>query len=307
MAPESIVPVAEPAAVTWEAATERLAPLSEWWSMQTGAPPADDEGTWIDYGDLGSPATAQRLTAAGLASSYATSQASESVVGNYIFRDLLGTPLGFMGYLWARERRVPLLSRNAAVNESEWFQHWRWLRPAGVAIAGDPIAGRANVSVVPDVRALNDALFAEVTGFCGPILEAFRKHRYVAPANAWGSILDAIMYGAELAGRADPGLGLDGAWNRWEAAIEGRTFPVRRRPRRLKYEWAPGKCDETLVRAGCCLWYTTPEAKDATGARDYCTSCYLKTDEARIVTLVEWKREEAGGGTGTHQDGDTAS
>lgn len=296
----AIVPAVEPPPLTWQGAIERLAPLNKWSSVAVGLPPEDDERPWLDYADLASEATARRLTLAWTAGEYASSQAPETIVGNYLFRDLISTPLGLMGYLWARERRVPLLTRNAAVREHEWFQQWRWLRPAGVALVGDPIAAHANVSLVPDARALDDALFAEVTSFSAPILEAFRKHRYVAPANAWGSILDAVLTGVDIAGRAEAGLGLDGAWAVWEQALEGRSFPVRRRPRRLAYEWAPGQCDEMAVRAGCCLWYMTPDAKDENGDRDYCTSCYLKSDEVRIATMIEWKREEASGESEGH-------
>jgi hypothetical protein len=281
---------------TWEASVERLLALTKWSSFRVGQPPADGPETWLDYASFTDAASVHsQVVASAGTGEYAEAHVPEKIVGNYLFREVISAPLGFTGYLWAREGRVPALAANTTVKAAEWLQDWRWIAPAGTVLAGDPLASQAGVSTVDAEAALDDVLWAEVANFSQPILDAFRARRYVAPANGWGSILDSVAYGVELAGASDGALGLDGAWSRWGAAVEGRTFPVRRRPRRLQYEWSPGNTDELLVRSGCCLWYMTPDAKDENGVQDYCTSCYLKADAQRIEHLVLRKRREAAG------------
>jgi len=291
--PRTVTPVLEPIPETLAAATERLLELVSWTSIRTGAPPSDGS-RWITCADITNAESVQRIVKdRARGEEYGRPGVPELVIGNYLFRDFVHAPLQLAGYLWARERRVPVLAGNVAVQDSGWIQHFRWLEPRAIVLPGDPLAGDDVAAVVADERSLDDALFDEVRRFAEPILEAFRVHRYVAPANAWGSILDSLGYGVQLAGRRDAELGLDAAWERWDAAIEGRTFPARRRPRRLQYEWAPGCTEEALVRAGCCLWYMTEAAKKDDGTTDYCTTCYLKPDEERLGILIEWKRKEA--------------
>lgn len=44
----------------------------------------------------------------------------------------------------------------------------------------------------------------------------------------------------------------------------------------------------------------TEASKQEDGRTDYCTTCYLKSDEERVCTLVEWKRKEAAVEAETH-------
>ncbi len=268
----------------------RIRAQYEWAQLATSSPEADD-GDWAPFEAFATPEARERAAAAFKKRYYEDRDVPEGVLGTYVFRDLIYHPLLVLGYCFAGEMRVPLLSGAIEIRLDETGPVR--LREARFAVLpGDDLVGMPGVEVEPDLVALTERLFVEVAALCDPLLANFRAVRHVAPANGWGSILDALLVGFTTAGRS--GLGLDEAWARWNAAIEGRAFPVRRRPRRLAYEWAPGQHDEMSVRAGCCLWYTTDEAK-AAPKQHYCTSCYLETDESRIRHMVEWKQKIAAG------------
>jgi hypothetical protein len=258
----------------------------EWASIALGAPRAD-AAAWVAFGRFYDPVVAGTLTR--------RVQAGEdfcndplTLIGNYVFRDLCYLPLMLAGYLFAAERRVPVLRDNLLVRDSGSIDQHRLLTPRAVALADDPLAGQLHTETAPSYEALTDRLFAEVLRLCEPLIASFRAHKFVAPANAWGSILDFLCDGFLHAG--EHGLGMDTAWAAWEQAIAGRDFPVRRRPRRQQFT-IDGQPVELPVKAGCCLWYTSAEAK--VGDERYCTTCYLETDARRIERLIRYRQEEA--------------
>lgn len=248
----------------------------------------DEPGEWAPIEAFATPELRDRALRARENQS-GTSPVPAVVLGNYLFRDLTYYPLLVGGCCFAAERRVLLLGGafEFRLDEAGPVR----IRSARFAVLpGDPLADAPGIEVEPDEAALTERLHAEVRALCDPLVASFRASNYVAPANGWGSVLDSLVLGFTTAGRL--GLGLDEAWARWDAAIAGRSFPARRRPRRLPYEWAPGQRDEVSVRAGCCLWYVTDEARTE-GRQEYCATCYLKTDERRIQSLVEWKQQVA--------------
>ena len=138
-------------------------------------------------------------------------------------------------------------------------------------------------------QALTAALFAEVEGTYEPIVRAFRARREVSVANAWASVVDGLLQGFLLAGRAE--IGLDTAWELWRSAIESWDVATRRWPRRLPFV-EDGFDDEVVVRAACCLVFSVP---DAAGVKPpHCPNCPLDIGDAgRIRWMVDWLKQLA--------------
>ena len=124
----------------------------------------------------------------------------------------------------------------------------------------DPLAGTAGVTTVADRQALTAALFAEVQRTYEPIVQGFRARRQTSIANAWASVVDGLLQGFLLAGRAE--IGLDAAWDLWQTTISTWDVPTRRWPRRLPFA-EDGLKDEVVVRAACCLICTSADADGA--------------------------------------------
>lgn len=275
---------------------DRIAEHYPWGSIWIGMP--EEGGPWITLEDLAKSVYANRILNRIL-EEYEP-ETPERVLGNYLFRFALEVPLRLAGYLLIAERRVPMLVDNVLLRDAEWLQHGRLIEPRMFVLQGDPLAGEPGVEVISDLHALTDKLFAEIESAFTPLLVAFRARRFIALANAWGAILDTLVQGMMIAGHIS--LGMDEAWARWEQAIRGRSFPVRRRPLRFSLE-VDGQRNEMAVRAGCCLWFITPAALRA--EHGYCTSCYLTSDGKRraIVTaqlreLASAGNQETGHGTG---------
>lgn len=265
----------------------RIRAGNEW--MQIALATGDEAGDWAPIEAFAAPEFRERGVQAMAEHYQEDGDIPANVLGTYLFRDLTYYPLLLAGCCFAAQRRVLHLTGAFEFRLDE-IGPVR-IRPQRFAVLpGDPLAGQPDVDIEPDEAALTERLHAEVQALCDPLLACFRASKYVAPANGWGSMLDSLLLGFTTAGRLD--LGLDEAWSRWDAAISGRSFPVRRRPRRLPYEWAPGAEDEMSVRAGCCLWYVTDAAK-ANEHYSYCRTCYLETDERRIQRTVEWKQKVA--------------
>jgi hypothetical protein len=215
-------------------------------------------------------------------------EATVGVAGTYIFRCSLSVPLGLAGYLFASERRVPVLGDNLLYNDCDWLNHIALLAPRAIVLAGDELAGAAGVETVADERSLQAALFQQAASLVDPLVTAWGPRKLVNRTNAWASALDYLAYGFQLAGRHE--LGLDAAWAEFQQVCAERSFPTRRRPQRFQYE-VDGEADEMVVRAGCCLWYMLPQMRNS--EHRYCTSCYLESDESRLEKLTAWKRRLA--------------
>lgn len=215
-------------------------------------------------------------------------QATPAVARTYTFRYAIAGALRLCGYLFAHEGRVPALAGNILVADRDALTDIAVLRPIATVLAGDPLAGRPGITTVMDQAALTDALFRETAVFVHPLLTAAGPHRLVARANGWATVLDFLAYGFQMAGRDGPGL--DAAWLAWERTLTGRRFPTRRRPRRFTYT-VDGNADELLVRAGCCLYFTLPQAR--TPDQRYCTSCFIESDARRLDILTAHKRRLA--------------
>lgn len=261
----------------------RLDSLIEWASFSHGWPSAGDE-SWYRVEDFLDPAIRNAVLEYLLAGHYAGDP--REVVGNYLFRAVINYPLLLAGYLFASERRVPLLGSNTMVHRAEYLDGLRLLETRAFVLPDDPLADQPSIEIVPDKQALTEALFMEVKRTCEPLIRSFRADRLVATTNAWESILDSIAGGFELAGRHD--LGFDTAWRDWSRLVESCPFPARRRPRRFQYE-IEGESGECWIRAGCCLWYTTARAKNDPVQR-YCGSCRLMPDDERVRVLCHWTR-----------------
>jgi hypothetical protein len=250
--------------------------------LHLGGPPHDG-APWFFFEDLLSPQFADRV----IKRVAEWSDATHLVAGTYTFRYAIQIPLSLAGYLFAMDNRVPVLRHNIMLVNRDWLNEAALLSPEVTVLQGDELSGEAGIPVIDAESQLADRLFHETERLLEPLLEVWAPRKLVARANAWGSALDALACGFQMAGRDR--VGLDEAWNAWNAAIKGRTFPVRRRPRRLQFE-CDGAPDEVLVRSGCCLWYTLPESKQG-GVQEYCTSCYLSSDESRTERIAAYRRE----------------
>lgn len=208
--------------------------------------------------------------------------ADDRVSGTYTLRYATYYPLLLAGYLFAREKRVPVLSGNVWIANREWLNQFRLLEPAVIALPDDPIATEPGCVTVQDESQLAEALFEQMTRMVGPTIEAWSARKIVPRANAWAGVVDWLAYGFQMAGRH--AVGLDTSWAQWEQVIEGRVFPVRRRPRRFIFN-NQGERDELLIRSGCCLWFTQPAARNGDEVR-YCASCYIEHDEKRLEQIL---------------------
>jgi len=173
------------------------------------------------------------------------------------------------------------------VADRDWLNHVRWTEPRLTALPGSRFAGQGGGETAAGEGQLADALFHEAARLAGALIDAWSGLKWVSRANAWASAIDWLAYGVHLAGRQSGDL--DASWARWEAAVAGRVFPVRRRPRRFQFTF-DGQRDELLIRSGCCLWFTQPAAQNS--AMRYCTSCYIETDERRLEQILETKRKQ---------------
>jgi hypothetical protein len=259
-----------------------------WGSIKPGAPTPADEGPWLRLEDAAAPAVARRL-AEQFQRLDGHGAEPLAVVGNYTFRELSFIPLLIQGAVFATQNRVVVLRDNLMFRDFEYYQHWRLLEPKAIVLPADPMASQPGVRVAPSPAKLRSELFGEIRRTYDPLIEGFRAGKFVAPANAWGALLDSLAEGFWQAGQH--GLGLDNAWTLWQAAIEGRSFPTRRRPRRHRFEVEGAEPEDVSVRAGCCLWYMTDEAR-AAEELTHCYTCYLTSDAERVAYKTAHPHEE---------------
>ena len=254
--------------------------------------PEPDDGLWLPLDGF---ATAEG--AAPAIARYAGDGSFAKLTEFWVFQNATGTALLVAGYLYAAERRVPALQGNVLIHNTQWLQHLRLVEPRLWVLPDDPLAGCLGVTVVPDLKALTIVLFAEVQRTYEPIVEAFRARRKATSANAWASVVDGLLQGFLLAGR---NIGLNAAWDLWDATIKSWDVASRRWPRRLPFA-SDGFEDEIVVRAACCLIFSVP---DSSGVKTpNCPNCPLDIgDEGRVRWMVDWLRSlEAGeGAAATH-------
>ena len=223
-----------------------------------GPPPSSQQG-WFRFEQLFDEAFGQQVIQRIAQETQAEGQAA----GTYTLRYILYGPLALAGYLFAAHNVVPRLHNHLLVSDRDWLNHARWITPATQAPSAD-------------------ALFAELEDLVGPLIHSWAAQKWVARANAWACAIDSLAYGFQLAGKStlDP----DAAWTRWEEAVAGRVFAVRRRPRRFLFTINDQR-DELLIRSGCCLWFTQVAAQSSPAR--YCPSCYLQSDERRLEQLTQ--------------------
>jgi hypothetical protein len=173
------------------------------------------------------------------------------------------------GYLFAGRRQVIRLRDRLLLADRDWLSQAVLLSAEALNEPGDTNSRLA------------DRLFTEVDRLVKPVIESWATHRLLARANAWASVLDGLAGGFELYGKhtGSP----DASWSGWEEAIAGRSFPVKRRPRRFEFI-CTGSREQVLVRSGCCLWFTLPAAQG--GSQRYCLSCCLEKDDRRLQRAV---------------------
>lgn len=250
-------------------------------SVAWGLPDPDD-GQWLHLADF---ATVEGATPAFRR--HSTESDFAKLTEFWVFQNATGTALLTAGYLYAAQRRVPALAGNTLLHNSQWLQHARLVEPRLWVLPDDPLSGLPGVTTAADREALADVLFAEVRRTFEPIIEAFRARREASLANAWATVVDGLLQGFLLAGRATPGL--DDAWDLWRATIETWDVDTRRWPRRLRFCDA-GLEDEIVVRAACCLVFSIT---DSAGTKQkHCPNCPIDIGDAgRIRWMVDWLKE----------------
>ena len=157
--------------------------------------PEPDDGQWLDL-----DAFALEEGAAPAIRRYPSQGDSAKLIGHWVFQNASGTALLAAGYLYAAQRRVPVLQGNTLIHNTQWLQHLRLVQPRLRVLPDDLLAGAEGVTTVDDHQALTAALFAEVQGAYEPIVQAFRARRQVSIANAWASVVDGLLQGFLLAG-----------------------------------------------------------------------------------------------------------
>lgn len=251
-----------------EQAIERFNGLLEGADVLLGHPPSSRDD-WFRFEQLSEEPLGQRVIQRIAQQAQAEGQAA----GTYTLRYVLYGPLALVGYLFATHNIVIRLHNNLLISDSEWLNHARWIDPSiRAARPGSPPA---------------DALFAELECLVGPLIDSWASQKRVARANAWACAIDSLAFGFQLAGKTT--LNPDAVWAKWEAAVAGRVFPVRRRPRRFLFTIDEQR-DELLIRSGCCLWCTQPAAQSS--PTRYCASCYLQSDERRLEQLIALRRRK---------------
>lgn len=259
-------------------------------SVAWGLPDPDD-GQWLDLADF---ATAEGALPA--VCRYPPESDVAKLTEFWVFQNATGTPLLTAGYLYAAQGRVPMLAGKTLIHNSQWLQHIRLVEPRLWALPDDPLSGRLGVTTVADRQALTEVLFAEVRRTYAPIVQAFLERRQASRANAWATVVDGLLQGFLLAGRAE--IGVDAAWELWRTTIQTWDVDTRRWPRRLQFCEA-GLEDEIVVRAACCL---VCSITDSAGVKQkHCPNCPIDIGDAgRIRWMVDWlKQLAADGQTGT--------
>ena len=252
-----------------EQAIECFNALLEGADVLLGHPPSRQE-EWFRFEALSDAAFGPRVVQRIAQQAQAEGQAA----GTYTLRYVLYGPLALAGYLFAAHNVVIRLHDHLLIADSQWLNHARWIDPSFLAPpSGAPPA---------------EALFAELEGLVGPLIDSWDSQKLVARANAWACAIDSLAYGFQLAGKTT--LNPNVAWAKWESAVAGRVFPVRRRPRRFLFTIDDHR-DELLIRSGCCLWFTQPAAKNSPA--HYCASCYIQSDERRLEQLITLRRKQA--------------
>lgn len=264
---------------------QQVAALNKWAEVSWGDPGQSDG--WYRYEALDEPSFRDRL----LEQISGDFGGPPPFIGTRLFRIVHFLPLVLAGYIYAADGRVVRLRGNIALRNGDHTGRrpaMRLLEPRALVAPEDPAAGTPGLETIPARSTLADALFAEVPGLAEPLMEALVSRGLITRAAGWGILLDFLATGFLAAGRT--GLGLDAAWALWAQAVEGRSFPVRRMPRRLQYT-VDGKTEEIVVQAHCCLRYTLPRFQDQEDR--YCTNCYLESDEKRVARLIQ-SRQNAG-------------
>lgn len=245
-------------------------------TVALGQPGSGEPVRWLSAEQLARPAERESISAR-----IATLKDATPVVARtYTFRYAIAGVMRLAGYLFAREARVLALQGNILVANRGLLTDLAVLSPRAIVLADDALADEPGITTVTDQHSLAGALFQEVEQFVEPLLAAPGPRRFVAQPNGWGAVLDFLANGFQLAG--SDGLGQDAAWAAWEHAIAGRDFPTHRRPRRFQY-CLDGQAGELLVRSGCCLYFTLPQAR--TGPSHYCRACFIENDARRLELL----------------------
>jgi hypothetical protein len=249
-------------------------------------PPAPDDGRWLGLDGFATDAGAEPALRR-----FAPHDDAGKLYGLWALQNIANAAPLVAGYLYATQQRVPVLQANAMLDESSrWLNHLRLLEPRFWALPCDPLAGAARITLVPDHQQLTTRLFTEVERTYGPIIHSFRARRLVSIPNAWASVVDGLHRGFILAGQTQ--IGLDAAWQLWQATTSTWNVATHRWPRRLRYT-QDGLPDEMVVRAACCVVYTVPNRVGL--PRPYCANCPLDIgDEGRVQRRVAWlKQKEA--------------
>jgi hypothetical protein len=241
-------------------------------------PPEPNDAQWLD---LDSSAT--EAGAVPGVHHFGRRDPAGKLAGYWVLQNLAATVPLVASYLYAAQRRVPVLQGNALLENVRWLNHVRLVQPRFWVLPDDPLRSADGITVVADEQALITVLLAEVERTYAPIIAAFRARRQVASAHGWASVVDGLHKGFMLAGRNE--ISLDAAWELWQTASSTWSVAARRWPRRLQFV-EEGRADEMVVRAACCLIYTIPNA--AGEQRPYCANCPLDvSDEDRIHRMLD--------------------
>lgn len=220
--------------------------------LQVGVP--EGEPDWVNCGRLLSDRTAFPSWRAALADWLMDEygEAPDRTTAGYVMAWYLVVPAYLAALLFHHERRVPSLRPDhLAFRKARPRPHpdsIALLDGHFVCLPGDPAAGRAEATVVPDERALAAVLRGRFTAHAARFVTAFAPTVRFGRHTLWATATDVLDESLLLAGR----FGGDEAASARDAAL---VLPERLGPltsgttiRRVGGSW-------TRRREGCCFHY----------------------------------------------------
>lgn len=264
--------------------TARLAELLPTWPVRLGTP---DGPGWHRYPDLLTDiAVGGLLDALDDRLGGGRALAAQTLVGRVA--GPLSTVLAAAVFT---ERRLPAVEPDGLV--------LRGLdggdEPAGLALAGtamsvlpgDPAAGHPDVSVLPDLAALQLALTTGLHHLFEPLVDTVSRCGRRGRRALWQAVADRIAIGHLLAGKH--GGEEDRARRETDATLAGGP-----RPLTLTVDWLDLEHLGTRAlfkrKSVCCLYYKSVEYRD-----EYCTTCPLLPREESVHRLQMHLAAQAAG------------
>jgi hypothetical protein len=246
-------------------------------------PMTTPDSVWIDGPDLREARTGPFHVLLLRIGEAARTTDRRTMAASFALRFGWSSAIAIAPYL--RSRWVPdiaLDNISFAFSRSTAFERAALRAVRGVVMAGDPRAGDASISTVPDAgalrRALRDALVAQST----PVVAALERWSGFAPRGTWGLLTSA--WAAQFTAIAEPRVDQRALVPEIEAFFAGDDLVALMQPRMHAVSIA-GATHLYQRRASCCRLYLVPGG-------ELCASCPLVGDDERLARNRDWLRSQ---------------